>query len=677
MSQTPYPHLFAPLRLGSVTLKNRILMGSMHTGLEDVAGGFERLAAFYAERARGGVSLMVTGGFGINAQALGLAEHAEHSTLCSEDQVPNHQVLTHAVHQAGGHIALQMLHVGRYDYATGGVSASAIPSPLSPHVPHALTLQEIDQLIEDYARCAKLARLAGYDGVEIMGSEGYLINQFLAPQTNQRTDQWGGSATARQQFAIAIVQKVREALGPDSLIIFRISLLDFVAQGSRFDEVIQLAKALEKAGVSIFNSGIGWHEARIPTVATVVPPAAFSWATRKLREAVAVPVITSNRINTPEIAEAVLARGDADMVSMARPFLADSEFVNKAAQGRSQDINTCIACNQACLDQIFAKQAVSCLLNPRACHETLWPIHKAPQSLRIAVVGAGPAGLACATEAAGRGHRVTLFESAMHIGGQFDLARRIPGKEEFAETLRYFQNLLALRHVDVKLGRRVRVEDLAHFDKVVLATGVNPRLPDFPGLKHSKVKTYVEAILEPKQIGRKVAIIGAGGIGFDVAEMLSDGGPAEGQTSLTRYLTEWGIDASLTQPGGLVVPEPAPSTRQIVMLQRSPGKQGKRLARTTGWIRRTQLEKRGVQQLSDVTYVRMDDEGLHILVKGMAQCLEVDHVVLCSGQESEASLLTPLQAAGIPVSVIGGAHQAQEIDARQAIEQGMRVAMTL
>lgn len=677
MTQTPYPHLFAPLRLGSVTLKNRILMGSMHTGLEDVAGGFERLAAFYAERARGGVSLMVTGGFGINAQALGLAEHAAHSTLCSEDQVPNHQVLTQAVHQAGGHIALQMLHVGRYDYATGGVSASAIPSPLSPHVPHALTLQEIDQLIEDYARCAKLARLAGYDGVEIMGSEGYLINQFLAPQTNQRTDQWGGSATARQQFAIAIVQKVREALGPEGLIIFRISLLDFVAQGSRFDEVIQLAKALEKAGVSIFNSGIGWHEARIPTVATVVPPAAFSWASRKLREAVAVPVITSNRINTPEIAEAVLAKGDADMVSMARPFLADSEFVNKAAQGRSQDINTCIACNQACLDQIFAKQAVSCLVNPRACHETLWPRHPAATSLRIAVVGAGPAGLACATEAAGRGHRVTLFESAMHIGGQFDLARRIPGKEEFAETLRYFQNLLALRHVDLKLGRRVRLEDLAHFDKVVLATGVNPRLPDFPGLKHSKVKTYIEAILEPKQIGRKVAIIGAGGIGFDVAEMLSDGGPAEGQTSLTRYLTEWGIDASLTQPGGLVVPEPAPSTRQIVMLQRSPGKQGKRLARTTGWIRRTQLEKRGVQQLSDVTYVRMDDEGLHILVQGVAQCLDIDHVVLCSGQESEASLLTPLQAVGMSVCVIGGAHQAQEIDARQAIEQGMRVAMTL
>lgn len=677
MTTAAFPHLFSPLRLGSLTLKNRILMGSMHTGLEELPGGFERLAAFYAERARGGVSLIVTGGFGINAQALGLAEQAAHSTLCSEAQALQHRVLTQAVHQEGGHIALQMLHVGRYDYATGGVSASAIPSPLSPHVPHELTHPEIEKLIEDYAACAKWARIAGYDGVEIMGSEGYLINQFLAPQTNQRQDQWGGSAAARQKFALAIVQKVREALGPDALIIFRISLLDFVSQGSRFEEVIDLAQALEKAGVSLFNSGIGWHEARIPTVATVVPPAAFSWATRKLSEAVSVPVITSNRINTPEIAEAVLARGDADMVSMARPFLADPEFVNKAAEGRSQDINTCIACNQACLDQIFSKQAVSCLVNPRACHETLWPVQASAQSLRIAVVGAGPAGLACATEAAGRGHQVTLFEAATHIGGQFDLARRIPGKEEFSETLRYFENLLKTRNVQVRTGERVQAASLAAFDKVVLATGVRPRMPEISGLNHPKVKTYVQAILQPQAIGHRVAIMGAGGIGFDVAEMLSEPTHQGSVDALKRYQQEWGIDVTLTQAGGLTSPVPSPSPRDIVMLQRRPGKQGKGLARTTGWIRRTQLERRGVRQLSDVVYERIDDEGLHILVNGKSQCLEVDHVVLCAGQESDTDLLAPLQAMGMPVSVIGGAEQAAEIDARRAIEQGMRVALAL
>ena len=677
MSQRPYPHLFAPIQIGSLSLKNRILMGSMHTGLEDLPGGFDRLAAFYAERVRGGVSLIVTGGFGINAQALGLAEHAAHSTLCSEAQVDSHRALTQAIHHEGGHIALQMLHVGRYDYATGGVSASAISSPLSPHVPHALSHVEIEQLIEDYAACAKWARIAGYDGVEIMGSEGYLINQFLAPQTNQRNDQWGGSALARQRFALEVVQRVRQALGDEGLIIFRISLLDFVANGSQFDEVISLAHALENAGVSIFNSGIGWHEARIPTVATTVPPAAFTWATRKLREAVSVPVIASNRINTPEIAEAVLARGDADMVSMARPFLADPEFVNKAAEGRSQDINTCIACNQACLDQIFSRQAVSCLVNPRACHETLWPLQKASKPLRVAVVGAGPAGLSCATEAAGRGHQVTLFESAAHLGGQFDLARRIPGKEEFAETLRYFQNLLAKRNVQVRLGQHVQAEHLRDFDQVILATGVKPRLPHLPGLNHVKVKTYIEAIQHPERIGQRVAIIGAGGIAFDVAEMLSDPKQLATANPLARYLNEWGIDPTLTRSGGLVAPMPSTSERHIVMLQRSSGRHGKNLARTTGWIKRTQLERRGVKQLSNVMYQRIDDQGLHIEVNGLAQCLEVDHVVVCSGQESESSLLEPLQAMGVSVTVIGGAHQAAEIDARRAIEQGLRVAQTL
>ena len=672
-----YPHLLAPLQVGSLTLKNRILMGSMHTGLEDLPGGFERLAVFYAERARGGVALIVTGGFGVNASALGVSDHAEHATLCTEAQAARHRVVTGAVHREGGLIALQMLHVGRYDYASGGVSASALRSPLSPHPSRALSHDEIGQIIDDYARCARLARSAGYDGVEIMGSEGYLINQFLAPQTNHRSDHWGGSAEARRRFALAIVQRVREATGPDFLVIFRISLLDFVAQGSSWDEISALAQALEAAGVSLLNTGIGWHEARVPTIATLVPRAAFSWATRRLREAVTLPVITSNRINMPEVAEAVLARGDADMVSMARPFLADADFVRKAAEGRAQDINTCIACNQACLDQAFARQAVSCLVNPRACRETEWPSGPARQPLRVAVVGAGPAGLSCATEAAARGHAVTLFEGASQIGGQFELARRIPGKEEFDETLRYFGRLLTQRGVTLRLGRRVVADDLAGFDHVVLATGVQPRRPAMAGLDHAKVVRYSDAIRQPQALGQRVAIVGAGGIGFDVAELLSEPAQAPGGDALTAYLDEWGIDRMLSGRGGLGAPQPAASAREVWLLQRSPGKLGRRLARTTGWIRRTRLERRGVHLMGSVDYLGVDDDGLHLRVDGVTRCLAVDHVVLCAGQESQRTLLAPLQALGMAVSVIGGADVAADIDARRAIEQGLRTALAL
>ncbi len=676
-----YPNLMAPLQLGSLRLKNRVLMGSMHTGLEDLPGGFERLAAFYAERARGGVALIVTGGFGINPSALGLTERAEFSTLHTQAQALQHQVITAAVHHAGGLIALQMLHVGRYDYASGGVSASALRSPLSRHLSHALTCEEIEILIEDYVRCAQLALLAGYDGVEIMGSEGYLINQFLAPQTNQRNDHWGGSAQARQRFALAIVQRVREAVGPDFVIIFRISLLDFVAHGSNWEETASLAQALQAAGVSLLNTGIGWHEARIPTIASLVPRAAFSWATRRLREVVTVPVIASNRINMPDEAEALLARGDADMVSMARPFLADADFVTKSAQGRAQDINTCIACNQACLDQVFAQQAVSCLVNPRACRETEWPTSSFEQALRLAVVGAGPAGLACATEAAAQGHEVTLFDAADQIGGQFELARRIPGKEEFSETLRYYARLIAQRGIKLHLGVRISPAELRGFDHVVLATGVKPRQPEMAGLTHPKVMSYADAIRQPHSVGQRVAIVGAGGIGFDVAELLSGPLRPSHEDPLEAYLNEWGIDRSLSGRGGLAAcakkNTPTLSGREVWLLQRSPGKLGHRLPRTTGWIRRALLDRREVHLLGSVTYLGVDDQGLHVQVEDQPRCLAVDHVVVCAGQESDRQLMAPLQAMGIAFSVIGGADSAAEIDARRAIEQGMRTALAL
>ena len=671
-----YPHLLSPLQVGGITLKNRVMMGSMHTGLEDQADGFDRLAAFYAERVRGGVGLIVTGGFGVNANALGMAGNTAHSTLCSPDQLVRHQSLVDAVHREGGRIALQMLHVGRYDHASGGVSASAMPSPLSSKVPHALTNAEIERMVQDYARCASLAQAAGYDGVEIMGAEGYLINQFLAPQTNRRDDHWGGTAQARRRFPLAIVRQVRHAVAPDFLLIFRISLLDLVAHGSQWPEVADLARALQDEGISMLNTGIGWHEARIPTIATLVPRAAFSWATARLRHEVDIPVIASNRINMPDVAEALLARGDADMVSMARPFLADPDWVVKAADGRADEINTCIACNQACLDQVFVGQPVSCLVNPRACRETDSPRQRVSQARRIAVVGAGPAGLACAVEAAARGHAVTLFEKQASIGGQFNHACRIPGKEEFRETLRYYGRMLGQHGVEVRLGCRVGTDEVVGFDHVVLATGVRPRQPDIPGIWHPKVVGYPEAIQQSHALGQRVAIIGAGGIGFDVAELLS-ASPHAVADGPQAFLDEWGIDRNLNSRGGLKPASMARSPRQIWLLQRRHDKLGRTLGRTTGWIRRTVLERRGVHMLGGVEYLSVDDNGLHMRVDGTERCLAVDHVVVCAGQESDRALLAPLQARGVPVTVIGGADRAAELDARRAIEQGWRVALSL
>jgi 2,4-dienoyl-CoA reductase (NADPH2) len=668
----PYPLLLAPLELGFLTLRNRVLMGSMHTGLEDHAGGLTRLAAFYAERARGGVGLIVTGGFGPNRDALASPEHAEFSTLCTEAQALRHRVLSAAVHREGGRIALQILHVGR------DATPSGLRSPLARQAPRTLTAAEIEALVEDYARCARLALLAGYDGAEIMGSEGYLINQFLAPATNQRSDAWGGSAAARMRFALAIVARVRAAVGPRFLLIFRISLLDLIEGGSSWPEIVALAQALEAAGVDALNTGIGWHEARIPTIATLVPRAAFAWTTRRLRAHVALPLIACNRINTPEVAEALLARGDADLVSMARPFLADPDFVAKAAAGQAARINTCIACNQACLDHVFEQRPVSCLVNPRACRETEWPATPAPAArpLRLAVVGAGPAGLACAVQAAARGHVVTLFEAAAQIGGQFNLARRIPGKEEFAETLRYFGQELARLGVTQRLGVRADVEALDGFEHVVLATGVRPRRPLLEGLNHPKVLGYAELISGRRVAGASVAIIGAGGIGFDLAELLSE--PLAAPTDLIEaYLDEWGIARDGAARGGLQSAAMPSSPRRLWLLQRKPGRPGRGLARTTGWIRRTRLERRGVQMLGGVEYLHIDDAGLHIRIDGHAQCLAVEHVVLCAGQEPERTLLAPLQLRGIGVSLIGGADDASALDAKRAIEQATQLALAL
>ena len=678
MSHSPlvYPHLFSPLQLAGITLRNRVLMGSMHTGLEELGDGYARLAAFYAERARGGVGLIVTGGFGINEHALGVSEHFRHACLCTPEQASAHQCITQAVHREGARVLLQMLHVGRYDYASGGVSASPLASPLSPRAPRELMAQEIEQIVEDYVRCARLAKMAGYDGVEVMGSEGYLINQFLSPQTNHRTDAWGGTPQARSRLAVRIVHQVRQALGPEPIVMFRISLMDLVEQGSSWDEVVALAQALEEAGVSVLNTGIGWHEARVPTIATLVPRAAFTWATARLRQAVRIPVVASNRINTPDVAEAVLARGEADMVSMARPFLADPDWVNKAAHNQAHAINTCIACNQACLDQAFDGQPVSCLVNPRACRETEWPSSPAPVSRRLAVVGAGPAGLSCAVEAARRGHRVTLFEQAAQVGGQFRMAQRIPGKEEFGETLRYFCHMLNELGVEQRLGQRATVEDLAGFDHVVLATGVRPRTPTLPGMDHAKVVSYAQAIAQPQALGPRVAIVGAGGIGFDVAELLSTP-EVHGVDPLDSFLDEWGVDRTLSARGGLREPARRPAPRQVWLLQRRPGRPGRGLARTTGWIRRLVLERRGVTLLGGMDYLGVDDQGLHLRIDGAAQCLDVDHVVICAGQESEQTLCAPLQSQGARVTVIGGAAQAAELDARRAIDQGAQAALAL
>ncbi|MDM5085313.1 NADPH-dependent 2,4-dienoyl-CoA reductase [Aeromonas rivipollensis] len=672
-----YPTLLTPLDLGFTQLKNRVLMGSMHTGLEEEKGGFDKLAAFYAERARGGVGLIVTGGIAPNLRGR-LVPHG--SQLSFPWQVAKHKKVTGAVHQEGGKIALQILHAGRYAYHPFSLAPSAIRAPISPFKPRAMSERQIRGTIRDFASTAALAKAAGYDGVEVMGSEGYLINQFICERTNLRSDGWGGSSENRMRFPLEIVRAIRERVGTDFIIIFRLSMLDLVEKGSSLEEVIALGKALEQAGVSLINTGIGWHEARIPTIATSVPRGAFSWVTAELKKHLTVPLITTNRINTPEVAERILAQGEADMVSMARPFLADPEFVIKAAENRADEINTCIACNQACLDHVFKQKRASCLVNPRACFETELTFGRVPQPKKLAVVGAGPAGLAFACYAAERGHQVSLFDQAPTIGGQFNFAKQIPGKEEFHETLRYFARRLEKCGVELYLGQRQSAESLlgGGFDEVILATGIRPRTPNIPGIEHPKVLNYLDVLRDGKPVGQKVAVIGAGGIGFDVAEYLVDK-TVEGDADQHRdhWLKEWGIDKSLGERGGLIKPEIDAPERQIWLLQRKESKVGDGLGKTTGWIHRTVLKNRKVQMLSGVQYLRIDDEGLHIQVGEARQCLPVDQVIICAGQEPLRELQAGLQAAGKPVHIIGGADVAAELDAKRAIRQGAELASVI
>lgn len=670
-----YPHLLAPLDLGFTTLKNRVLMGSMHTGLEEHPNGSARLAAFYAERARAGVGLIVTGGISPNQHGV---VHAGASIFDHENQIPHHKIITDAVHQAGGKIAMQILHTGRYSYQPQPHAPSAIQAPINPYPPIEMTEDMIQQTLSDFAQCARLAQHAGYDGVEIMGSEGYLINQFLAARTNQRDDEWGGDFMRRMHFAVECVRRVRAAVGREFIIIYRLSMLDLVEEGSDWKEIEQLAVQVEHAGATLINTGIGWHEARIPTIATMVPRAGFSWVTRRLMGKVSIPLITTNRINHPDVAEAVLADGCADMVSMARPFLADPAFVQKAASGRVDEINVCIGCNQACLDQIFEHKLTSCLVNPRACHETELVLTATEKPKRLAVVGAGPAGLAFATTAAQRGHHVTLFDADNQIGGQFNIAKQIPGKEEFHETLRYFKRLLIIHNIQQRLGQRVEAADLSEFDEVILATGIVPRHLDLPGSDMPHVLSYTQVLRDKLPVGKRVAIIGAGGIGFDTAEYLSQYGQSTSLNS-TAFAEEWGIDLQLKQRGGLAKDgmHPTHSPRKIYLLQRKTSKVGEGLGKTTGWIHRVSLQKRGVIMINGAQYHHIDEHGLHLIRDGQIECLPVDNVIICAGQESQQELLAPLQNMGKTVHLIGGADVARELDARRAIDQGTRLALTI
>ncbi|MCQ4192179.1 NADPH-dependent 2,4-dienoyl-CoA reductase [Streptomyces parvulus] len=668
-----YPHLLSPLDLGFTTLPNRVLMGSMHVGLEEAENGFERMAAFYAERARGGVGLIVTGGIAPNDEG---RPYPGGARLTTEDEAARHRVVTDAVHREGGRIALQILHFGRYAYHADLVAPSALQAPISPHVPRELTDAEIERTVDDYARTARLARAAGYDGVEIMGSEGYLINEFIAARTNHRTDRWGGSYENRTRFPLEIVRRVREAVGEDFIVVYRLSMLDLVPGGSTLDEVVALAKAVEAAGATIINTGIGWHEARIPTIATSVPRGAYTWVTRRLMGEVTVPLVTTNRINTPEVAERLLAEGAADMVSMARPMLADPDFVAKAASGRPEDINTCIGCNQACLDHTFSGQITSCLVNPRACHETELVLTPTRRRKRVAVVGAGPAGLACAVGAAERGHDVTLYDAAAEVGGQLNVARKVPGKQEFDETLRYFRTRLAALGVDVRVNTRVAAGDLTGHDEVVVATGVTPRTPDIPGIDHPSVVGYLAVLRDGAPVGDRVAVLGAGGIGFDVAEYLTDGGD-KAHEDPSAYFRLWGVDMDYRAAGGLAAPERPAPPRAVHLLQRKNSKVGAGLGKTTGWIHRTELRQRGVTMVPGVRYDRIDDAGLHITVGAESTVLEVDTVVLCTGQEPSRGLYDDLVAAGRRAHLIGGADVAAELDAKRAIKQGTELAAAL
>ena len=670
-----YPHLFAPLSLGHVTLPNRILMGSMHTGLEDKASDFDKLAAYFAERARGGVGLMVTGGIAPSIEGW-LKPLGGRLTLPWHK--PRHRKITRAVHAEGGRICMQILHAGRYGYHPLSVAPSRIKSPITPFTPRELSARGVERTINDFVRCAKLAQDAGYDGVEVMGSEGYLINQFIAARTNQRSDDWGGDATRRMRFPVEIVRRMRKAVGPDFIIIYRLSMLDLVEDGQDWPEIVTLAKAIEQAGASIINTGIGWHEARVPTIVTSVPRAGFAWVTKKLRGEVSIPLITTNRINMPEVAEQILASGDADMVSMARPLLADPDWAQKAKGGNSERINTCIACNQACLDHVFQSQRASCMVNPRACHETELRIIPAQTRKRVAVIGAGPAGLACATTLAERGHEVTLIDSASDIGGQFNYAKRIPGKEEFHETLRYFRHRLSDLGVRLRLGETADAASIAaqSYDEVVVATGITPRKVSFPGSNDPRVLTYLDILAHNRLVGHRVAIIGAGGIGFDVAEFLTEHAPSP-TTDVERWTREWGVDMQLEQRGGLKQAHPEAAARQVWLLQRTEGRPGARLNKTTGWVHRATLKNKKVAMLGGVTYDRLDDQGLHITFEGQPQVLPVDHVVVCAGQEPNRSLADALLSQGQRVHVIGGADVAAELDAKRAIAQGTRLATEL
>ena len=672
-TDTAYPHLFAPLDLGYTQLRNRILMGSMHTGLEDHARDFPKLAAYFGERAAGGAALLVTGGFAPNVVGW-LAPFG--SKLSWPWEVSRHRPVTAAVHSHGAKICLQLLHAGRYGYHPLQVAPSKRKAPINPFTPRALSAGGVERHIADYARAARYARDAGYDGVEVMGSEGYLINEFIAPRTNGRNDAWGGDAAKRMRFAVEIVRRIREACGPDFIIIYRLSLVDLVEDGSNWQEIVQQAQAIEAAGATLINSGIGWHEARIPTIATSVPRAAFAGVTAKLKPHVGIPLIATNRINMPDVAEGILAGGGADMVSLARPLLADPQWPAKAKAGKPEAINTCIACNQACLDHVFQQKRASCLVNPRAAHETELVYQPTTAAKRVAVVGAGPAGLACATVAAERGHQVTLFDAASEIGGQFNVAKRIPGKEEFHETLRYFRHKLAETGVNVRLDTPADVNTLADFDEVVVATGISPRKVSFAGADHPMVVSYLDVLLGRVKAADKVAIIGAGGIGFDVGEFLVHEGPSPALDP-ARWMAEWGVDASFESRGALAKPQPEAPARKVWLLQRSPGKPGAKLGKTTGWIHRATLKAKGVKMLGGVEYLGVDDAGLRIRIDGQEQLLDVGTVVVCAGQTPRRELADALQAAGRSVHIIGGADVAAELDAKRAIDQGSRVAAAL
>ncbi|SMF56729.1 NADPH-dependent 2,4-dienoyl-CoA reductase [Pseudobacteriovorax antillogorgiicola] len=670
-----YPKMLEPLDLGFTTLRNRVLMGSMHTGLEEAKDGFRKMAAYYGGRAAGGVGLIVTGG--IAPDVFGKVQPFA-AKLTNKKEVGDHQIITSAVHENGGKICMQILHAGRYAYSPLQVAPSRIKAPINRFTPLPLPNLGVQLTIRNYVRCAKLAQEANYDGVEVMGSEGYLINQFITTHTNKRQDKWGGSYQQRIQFPVEIVKGIREAVGPNFIIIYRLSMLDLVEKGSTWEEIVELAKAIEQAGATIINTGIGWHEARIPTIATMVPRAAFTFVTEKLKGSVSIPLCTTNRINTPEVAEKVLSEGHADMISMARPLLADADFVKKAEEGRADEINTCIGCNQACLDHAFAGKRATCLVNPRACYETEIRYDKAKTAKKVAVIGAGPAGLAAATVAAERGHQVDLYEAEGEIGGQFNLAKKIPGKEEFYETLRYFTKMINKYGVSLHLNHRVTAEEMVagKYDEVIMATGVKPRLPQFPGVDHEKVISYQDLLRNERQLGKSVAVIGAGGIGFDVAEYLTTDLEHSPSLDINLFLKEWGIDKNLNARGGIqgVKPEPPEAIRDVYLCQRKTTKHGQGLGKTTGWIHRSTLKHKKVHMLGGVSYRKVDDEGLHITQEDGDHVLKVDHVVLCSGQLSVRDLEESMKKANLSVHVIGGADVAAEIDAKRAIRQGTIVA---